>query len=207
MLNDRRRTATAATVAAVSLALTLAACGGGVKNSSATTSATTGTTGTTGTTSTVAASQGTTSTTSTTNDTATTAVAQETVQAPDSSGATVGIDVLGINVQGELATLRVRFSPHYPSKSPDETISLYDMSNNSLDPIDVSLVDPVGLKRYLVVKDSNNETLGSDEVYTEAVNNSSVIAHYTFAAPPANVAKIDVQLGPFPPINDVPISR
>jgi hypothetical protein len=57
------------------------------------------------------------------------------------------------------------------------------------------------------VKDANNVALGADEVLTKAVNNSSVIAHWTFAAPPANVTKIDVDLGPFQPFNDVPISR
>jgi hypothetical protein len=211
MTSDRRRIATAATVAAVALALSLAACGGGVKNSNATTSATTGTTGTTasagGQSTTGTATISGSDTTSTTNDAAAPAVAQETVKAPESKDGTVDIAVLDIAVQGQLATLRVRFSPHFPSQPPDDSISLYDMSGNAIDPSEVSLVDPVGLKRYLVVKDSNNQELGSDEVYTKAVNNSSVIAHYTFAAPPASVSKIDVQLGPFPPLNDVPITR
>jgi hypothetical protein len=132
---------------------------------------------------------------------------QETVPAPDSKGGTVDIAVVGLAVQGQLATLSVRFTPHFPSEPADKSISLYDMSGNALNQDQVSLVDPVGLKRYLVVKDSNNVALGADEVFTEAVNNSSVTAHWTFAAPPANVTKIDVDLGPFQPLNDVPISR
>lgn len=200
-----------APVAAVALALALAACGGGVKNSSATSSATTGST--TGTTGPVAGGQTTTgtesqtTTSSTTTGPATTALAHETVNAPDSKDGTVDIAVLGLAVQGQLATLSVRFTPHFPSEAADASISLYDMSGNALSQEEVSLVDPVGLKRYLVVKDSNNNWLGADEVFTKAVNNSSVIAHWTFAAPPPTVTKIDVDLGPFQPLNDVPISR
>jgi hypothetical protein len=197
------------------VALALTACGGGVKNSSATTSATTGTTGTSSASAGGQSTTGTqTSTGSTTSPTTTggtsdgaTALAQETVPAPDSKGGTVDIAVVGLAVQGQLATLSVRFTPHFPAEPADKSISLYDMSGNALDQDQVSLVDPVGLKRYLVVKDSNNVALGADEVLTEAVNNSSVTAHWTFAAPPANVTRIDVDLGPFQPLNNVPISR
>ncbi|HKO26547.1 MAG TPA: hypothetical protein VJU80_03750, partial [Solirubrobacteraceae bacterium] len=136
-----------------------------------------------------------------------TILAQETVKAPASEGGTVDIAILGLAVQGQLATLTARFSPHFPSAAPDDTISLDDMSDNALDPHQVSLVDPVGLKRYLVVEDANNNALGADEVNTEAVNNSSVIAHWTFAAPPPDVTKLNVELGPFPPLNDIPVSR
>lgn len=207
----RRTTAAIAPAAALAVALALSACGGGIKNSNASSSANTGTTAPAAGSQTTSHSSTDTPTTSTTTATttapATAAIAQQTVRAPNSKDGTVDIDVLGLAVQGNLATLSVRFTPHFPDKSPGDSISLYDMSDNALDPIDVSLVDPVGLKRYLVVRDSNNDSLGSDEVDTEAVNNSSVIAHYTFAAPPASVTKIDVDLGPFPPFNNVPISR
>jgi hypothetical protein len=219
MTKDRGRIATTVTAAAVALTLTLAACGGGVKNSGDTTSATTATTGTApagqstagqstagqSTTGTVAISDS--GTTSTPSDAGTTVLGQETVKAPASQGGTVDIAILGLTVHGQLATLTARFSPHFPSAAPDDTVSLYDMSDGSLDQHQVSLVDPIGLKRYLVVQDADNNYLGADENDTEAVNNSSVIAHWTFAAPAADVAKLDVQLGPFPPINDIPVSR
>jgi hypothetical protein len=213
MIKVRRRIAgvAIASAAAVALALAVAACGGGVKNSGATSSAKAGTTGA------VASGQTTTATSSGSTDTSTatgattgaptTVLAQQRVRVPNSRDATVDIAVLGLAVQGRLATLTVRFSPHFPSASPDQGISLYDMSDNALDQTEVSLVDPVGLKRYLVVRDSNNTALGADEVDTQAANDSSVVAHWTFAAPPANVTKIDVELGPFPPFDDVPISR
>ncbi len=134
-------------------------------------------------------------------------IAQQTARVPKSKDATVDIAVLGLAVQGRLATLTVRFTPHFPDDSPGQSISLYDMSDNALGTNQVSLVDPVGLKRYLVVQDSNNNALGSNEVTTEAVNNSSVVAHWTFAAPPASVTKIDVEVGPFPAFNDLPITR
>ena len=200
----------AAIASAAAAALALTACGGGIKNSNATSSTKTGTTGSAGAgpATTGTSTPTTTSTaTGTANDAATPVLAQETVRAPDSKGGTVDIAVVGLAVHGQLATLTVRFIPHFPDKSPDDSISLYDMSNNALAQDQVSLVDPVGLKRYLVVEDSNHNALGSDEVYTEAVNNSSVVGHWTFAAPPATVAKINVEVGPFPPFYDVPISR
>jgi hypothetical protein len=207
MMYVRRRLATGAIVpvATAALALALAACGGGVKNSGATKSGTTGSVASSQTTTgtqTSAGSSATSNVAGTTTGAATTVLAQQNVRVPNSRDATVDIAVLGLAVQGELATLTVRFSPHFPSASPDDSISLYDMSDNALDTDQVSLVDPVGLKRYLVVQDSNHNPLGADEVNTEAVNNSSVTAHWTFAAPAASV-----ELGPFPPFNDVPISR
>jgi hypothetical protein len=208
MTAARRGIATIGPAAAVALAL--AACGGGVKNSSATTRSTSGTTRTiaggqaSSGTSTVTDS-GTTSTT--TESTSTSVLAQQTVKAPDSKDGTVDIAVLGLAVQGQLATLTVRFTPHFPSAAPDDSISLYDMSDNAMSQDEVSLVDPVGLKRYLVLQDANRSWLGADEDGTRAVNNSSVSAQWTFAAPPPSVTKIDVDLGPFPPFNDVPISR
>jgi hypothetical protein len=212
MMRVTRRSA-AAIASAAAAALALTACGGGIKNSNATSSATTGTTGSAGggqVTTGTAASTATTTVSTTAGETSaagSAALAQQTVRAPDSKGGTVDIAVLGLAVHGQLATLTVRFTPHFPDKSPDDSISLYDMSNNALDQNQVSLVDPVGLKRYLVVEDSNHNALGSDEVYTAAVNNSSVVGHWTFAAPPASVSKISVEVGPFPPFYDVPISR
>lgn len=206
----RRRIATAAvaSAAAVAVTLALAACGGGVKNSGKTTSANTGTTQP------VAGGEVTTPTETSTGSSATgttdasgPVLAQRTVRVPGSATATVDIAVTGLAVQDKLATLTARFTPHFPDEASDKSFSLYDMSDNALDTNQVSLVDPVGLKRYLVVEDANRNPLGSDEVNTEAMNNSPVVAHWTFAAPPPNVTKIDVDLGPFPAFNDVPISR
>jgi hypothetical protein len=209
----RIKAAALAPATAVVVALALAACGGGIKNSNAKTSSKTGTTGsvaggqiTTGTGSS-SGSNATTTATGATSGSAAPVLAQQTARVPNSKDATVDIAVLGLAVQGRLSTLTVRFTPHFPDDSQGQSISLYDMSDNALDATQVSLVDPVGLRRYLVVRDSNNNALGADEVDTHAVNNSSVDAHWTFAAPPASVTKIDVQLGPFPAFHDVPISR
>lgn len=71
----------------------------------------------------------------------------------------------------------------------------------------MTLVDPTGLKRYVVVEDSEGRALAPDVVSTAAANGGTVTATWTFAAPPADVPKIDVQVGEWPPFSDVEIQR
>jgi hypothetical protein len=133
-------------------------------------------------------------------------VAQETVRSACSPGATVTIAVLGLRVQGSLATLTLAFTPHDPNKSASDQISLFDM--NCSQGSDVNLIDPVGLKRYEVVKDSNQNSLGPGDLQVTAVSGQMATAHYTFAAPPANVTAIDVQVSDnWPQFTNVPIQR
>jgi len=70
---------------------------------------------------------------------------------------------------------------------------------------EVSLVDPVNLKRYLVVKDSEGNPLGAGNVHYGLGKANTL--NYTFAAPPENVRSVDVHFGDFPPFRDVPINR
>jgi len=69
-----------------------------------------------------------------------------------------------------------------------------------------SLLDTVNLKRYVVVKDSANNTLGPD-LHGDMNNNAANTLNFTFAAPPDNVKAVDVQIGKFPIFRDVPIER
>lgn len=129
----------------------------------------------------------------------------QTVNAVDATNATVDLVVSPLQVRDKLATLSVTFTPRYADAAPDESISLYDVNGGS--PVYVSLVDTVGLRRYVVVEDSAGQNLGSDEVSTSATNGSSAQLSYTFAAPPEDLTDIDVQISDFPPFIDVPILR
>lgn len=123
-----------------------------------------------------------------------------------SPGATVQISVLGLQVQGQLATLRLGFTPHDPTKSADQTISLFDMACHGN--TDVTLVDPVQLKRYVVVKDSAHNQLAPDSVGgIQAVSGQTSTGGWVFAAPPASVTAVDVQVGDWPTFRNIPIQR
>lgn len=199
--------------------LAIVACGGNTVThvrtvhrpaSGASTPAGTTTTPTTPTTASTATTPTTTTPTTTTPTTTTGSTApqtQQTAKVPGTANATVDIAVLSLRVHGMLATLSVRFTPHFPDQSPSAKISLADISNNSLAQQEVSLIDPVGLKRYLVVQDSSGTPLGSNANTTQAANGAPVTAYYTFPAPPASVTKIDVALGPFPTFADIPIQH
>lgn len=132
-------------------------------------------------------------------------LARKTVRGVGSKDGTVDLAITGLKVEDRLMRLTVAFSPKYPSVTPGETISLYDMNGKS--PLYVTLVDPVNLKRYIVVKDSSGSDLAADEVSTDTPSGGTVSATYTFAAPPAGVAKIDVQVGEWPTFSDVEIQR
>lgn len=132
---------------------------------------------------------------------------KQTVRGRETTDGTVDIGILGLEVRGKLATVTLAFTPHYPSVSPGESISLYDM--NGENGFSVGLVDSVNLRRYSVVGGVSAESLGTEPgvVNTEAINNSSVTARWTFAAPSPNVTKIDVEVGDWPVFRDVPIER
>ena len=105
----------------------------------------------------------------------------------------------------ELATLTLSYAVQDPEAAPDEEWSLYDL--NDQQPLYVSLVDPVNLRRYKVVHDSDGQALESGEVETKVPNEGSTTAQHTFAAPPADVTEIDVAVGDWPAFRDIPITR
>ena len=108
--------------------------------------------------------------------------------------------VVSLTARGRLANLTLTLTPHYEGK--ESALAFIYFGGNA--PV-VSLVDPVNLKRYLVVKDSEGNSLGSgNENYNIGQPNT---LSYTFAAPPENVASVDVQFDDYPPFRDVPVSR
>jgi hypothetical protein len=133
------------------------------------------------------------------------AVTKVTVDAREAGETTLDIEVLGLKVSGELATLTLQYTAHDPEATADAEYRLVDLHGGST--LFVTLVDPVNLKRYHVVEDSSGERLESADIDVTVPVDDSVTAEYTFAAPPAGVDKIDVSVGDWPTIRDVPIER
>ncbi len=70
----------------------------------------------------------------------------------------------------------------------------------------IHLIDPVGKKKYFVVKDSDGACLCSRSIQGLAPGAQSVL-WAKFPAPPDDVQKMTVEIPHFPPIEDVVVSR
>ncbi|CAJ58765.1 hypothetical protein; putative signal peptide [Frankia alni ACN14a] len=103
----------------------------------------------------------------------------------------VEIGLVDLRISGRLAILRLTFTPHLRTDRPGG-ISLLDMAGGRGG--SVSLVDTENLRRYLVVRDSHNEPLGPIPGVVRTANDRPLNLTFTFAAPPAEVKKIDVYL-------------
>lgn len=138
-------------------------------------------------------------------DTARDAIVTATLGAPPQApSAEVEIAVMGLRVRGKLATLTVRMTPRIPAGGPDDA-SPYELNGN--EGIDPSLIDPVNLKRYVVVEDSRGHEMATDDITTDLRNGEPGMLQFTFAAPPENVKAVDLQFGGWPTFRDVPVGR
>lgn len=127
---------------------------------------------------------------------------QVTMPIPGSQGETFTLGFASLKVRGQLATLTLTWTPHGIGSDAD---SINDMNGGVGDNGEISMVDTVNLKRYVIVKDSEGYGLESDKVDTQAANDQAVPATYTFAAPPAN-ASMDVYLDQRPVFESVPVT-
>jgi hypothetical protein len=93
----------------------------------------------------------------------------------------------------------------------DQTLNVgYDFGSGSTTDIGtvggVHLIEPVGKKKYLVIRDSENKCDCSRGVKDVAAK-SRVNLWARFPAPPDNVEKIGVVIPHFSPMDDVPLGR
>ncbi|TDC54935.1 hypothetical protein E1281_15015 [Actinomadura sp. KC345] len=131
-------------------------------------------------------------------------VTKGTFDSPIAPGAKIDIAIMGIKVRGKLATLSTQYTPHIPPGGEDNP-NPYEL--NGRNGLGTSLIDPVNLKRYVVVKDSSGDEMETDDIFTHIANNQTGTFSYTFAAPPENVEAVDVQIGAWPTFRNIPIER
>ncbi|MFB4310690.1 hypothetical protein [Actinomadura sp. GTD37] len=131
-------------------------------------------------------------------------VVKGTFASPAGKDATIDIAVMGLRAKGRLATLSVQLTPHIPAPTTDR-INAYAL--NGEHGLGTSLIDPVNLKRYVVVKDSGGKELETDDIFTKMTNHQATPFFFTFAAPPENVQAIDVQIGTWPTFRNIPVGR
>ncbi|MGP4023829.1 hypothetical protein [Actinomadura sp. 3N407] len=131
-------------------------------------------------------------------------VTKGTFDSPIASGAKIDIAIMGIKVRGKLAILTTQFTPHIPPGG-ETNPNPYEL--NGKNGLGTSLIDPVNLKRYVVVKDSSGDEMETDDIFTHIANNQTGNFSYTFAAPPENVKAVDVQIGSWPTFRNIPVER
>ncbi|MQY03831.1 hypothetical protein [Actinomadura macrotermitis] len=131
-------------------------------------------------------------------------IVKGTFPSPIAAGATVDIAIMGLKVRAKLATLTVQLTPHVPPGG-EQNPNPYGLNGGN--GLGTSLLDPVNLKRYVVVKDSGSTELQSNDIFTHIANNQPASLTYTFAAPPENVKVLDVQYGAWPTFRNVPVER
>lgn len=140
--------------------------------------------------------------------------------APASVRPTADLLIRGLTVRGRVATLRFtavvhgwewRASPtdEAAGKRPPHPPSLYEINPGAnTDRVAATLVDPVNLRRHTPLRDSEGEELAS---MTWARGGSGegrpIDASWMFAAPPADVDAVDVQVGSWPVFREVPVTR
>jgi hypothetical protein len=137
-------------------------------------------------------------------------LASRTVKSRTRATTTIDITVNSLRVDGELAYLELSFTPHdtEPDTYSASEMSLIDHSGTGgAAELLVSLVDPVNLKRYLVVNDSDDDALEPDLRATRTELDATAVSTHTFAAPPPDVNEIDVSVGDFTTFHDIPIER
>jgi hypothetical protein len=129
-------------------------------------------------------------------------IVQATFDSPAAKGAKVDIGIVELRVTGQLAQLTLSITPRVPGS---DSVTVYELTGG-LDP-NVSLIDNINLKRYVVVKDSAGTLLQPDWILVHLRNGQPNSETYMFAAPPEGVRTVDVVFGQWPPFRNVPVSR
>lgn len=105
--------------------------------------------------------------------------------------------------RGDLLQVTMQVTPGTPKSDAKEQPTLYRL----FDSMSVYLVDTKNMRRHTVVADEDGTELAPDVVDTSTPYDEPTTLSYTFAAPTENVKVMDVYIGDFPPILDVPVTR
>jgi hypothetical protein len=125
--------------------------------------------------------------------------------APATQGEYPGITITIQELKRSSNALTLRFV--MANNSNQSFAPYYYMHETQAHSVDgIHLIDPVGKKKYFVVRDSNGACVCSREIQALAPGAQSVL-WAKFPAPPDDVQKITVEIPHFPPFEDVPVSR
>lgn len=124
--------------------------------------------------------------------------------------------IRGLTVRGRIATLRFTAvlrgwdyeEPKSPGGMPPSAPTLYDINPGASDALpSAQLIDPVNLRRHRPLEDSEGEALAGMGYAGQSGDGQPIDASWMFAAPPADVDAMDVQIGSWPVFREVPVTR
>jgi len=129
-------------------------------------------------------------------------IASATFAVPGSPEDTVDVVIQSLVVSGKTTELRVVFTPHFTSIAPDDTVSIFEMTDQNLRP---TLNDTIGLTQYFVL--SNTGLDWETDVTTAVTNGTPVLYQAWFAAPQSRAEVLDLQLSAaWPPFENLPLT-
>jgi hypothetical protein len=124
-------------------------------------------------------------------------------------GETAGVKLEVQELKVSNGVVMMKFTVTNESKAPVDGMAMADRENLTKDYHDVSgayLVDTANKKKYLVIRDSDNQCLCSRNLGGVAPGTAANL-WARFPAPPDNVQKIGVVVPHFIPMDDVPLTR
>lgn len=132
-------------------------------------------------------------------------VAEATYPIRAYDGATVDIQIHELRARGDLVQLTLSVTPNDPEGSLPDRSNIYNIwGTYGLYPY---LVDLENLNRHEVVSDDNQTSMGPDVVDTFLNYDQPNPLTWTFAAPPEDVAAVDVYVDEYPPFTEIPVVR
>ena len=117
----------------------------------------------------------------------------------------VTVAVLPLEVEGDVMTLRLVFTPDFSSVGDDEPVDVYDMYPDNLYKFRPVLVDRENLKEYSPISDTGIDWT-ADTTGLSAVNGESVEWWGVYAAPEDDIDTFDLRLREsLPEFADIPV--
>ncbi|WP_164745262.1 hypothetical protein [Georgenia faecalis] len=140
-----------------------------------------------------------------TGDAATDDVVDEVTYTLPGTEDEVTVGVLPLEVEGDVMTLRLVFTPNFASVGDNEPVAVYDMYPDNLFKFRPVLVDRENLKEYSPISDTGIDwTAQSSQL--EAVNGESVVWWGVYAAPEDDIDTFDLRLrDSLPEYTDIPV--
>ncbi|MGX6450256.1 hypothetical protein ACVU7I_19625, partial [Patulibacter sp. S7RM1-6] len=134
-------------------------------------------------------------------------------QPPDDRDARVTVDLVvrSLAVRGRTATLRIAATPHGWGRAESATggaPTLWDLNPGpSTTGVSAQLLDVEHLRRHLPLEDDEGESVATMTYAGKVPDGQTIEASWVFAAPPADVRTMDVQIGNWPIFREIPVVR
>ncbi|MCM3659394.1 hypothetical protein M3148_00050 [Georgenia satyanarayanai] len=117
----------------------------------------------------------------------------------------VTVGVLPLEVDGDVMTLRLAFTPNSAGADADQPVAVYDMYPDNSFKFRPVLIDRENLKEYSLISDTGQDW-SADSTALKAVNGDTVVWWGVYAAPQDDVETFDLRVrDSLPEFTEVPV--